>query len=148
MAWDTKRQEASLPRYPGSIEVENSQVIQDFLQGPFSTCAYPTAAFVSKEGSPLGLAILSRYPILHSITHIVQAGISLLLRTVNRRIQGVCNSVDENQPFIMILGDLDESYDEFYRGGSAANNGSTPLGHKFMGPDSRNWDSKNTDPEF
>ncbi|MFQ3546901.1 MAG: endonuclease/exonuclease/phosphatase family protein [Termitinemataceae bacterium] len=170
------------------IEVENTQVIQDLLAGPLNACAYTSASFASQQGSPLGLAILSRYPILNSTTHIIQAGTALLPRpvlevqirlpgkqgcdclitvfvchwksklgnveesallrragaqVVNRRITDLCNSENQSQPFIMILGDLNESYDEFYREGQQRITAVIPWNQNALISDSGNFSTGN-----
>jgi hypothetical protein len=54
------------------VEVENSTVLQDLRSGPFAPFKYSYSAFAANPASPLGLGILSRFPILSTRSHSLQ----------------------------------------------------------------------------
>ena len=54
------------------LEVENATVLGDLLQGPFARFQYSYSAFATNPASPLGLGILSRFPIVRIRSHSLQ----------------------------------------------------------------------------
>ncbi len=54
------------------VEVENSTVLQELRSGPFATFQYSYSAFAANPASPLGLGVLSRFPILSTRSHSLQ----------------------------------------------------------------------------
>ncbi|HRS05353.1 MAG TPA: hypothetical protein P5336_13360 [Treponema sp.] len=54
------------------VEVENSTVLQDLRSGPFAPFKYSYSAFAANPASPLGLGMLSRFPILSTRSHSLQ----------------------------------------------------------------------------
>ena len=54
------------------VEVENSAVLEDLRSGPFAPFKYSYSAFAANPASPLGLGILSRFPILSTRSHSLQ----------------------------------------------------------------------------
>lgn len=54
------------------LEVENAGVLQDLRTGPFARFQYAYSAFSANPASPLGLGILSRFPILSTRSHSLQ----------------------------------------------------------------------------
>jgi len=54
------------------VEVENSAVLEDLRSGPFAPFKYSYSAFAANPASPLGLGMLSRFPILSTRSHSLQ----------------------------------------------------------------------------
>ncbi|NLJ10293.1 MAG: endonuclease/exonuclease/phosphatase family protein [Treponema sp.] len=54
------------------VEVETSAVLEDLRSGPFTPFKYSYSAFTANPASPLGLGILSRFPILSTRSHSLQ----------------------------------------------------------------------------
>jgi endonuclease/exonuclease/phosphatase family metal-dependent hydrolase len=135
------------------LEIENSQVLQDLVQGPLENQGYKWTFFANNPGNSLGLGVLSKYPFeqakAHSLTYyeettprpVMEICIKvedkpLILfichwksklggdlateplrkasaRILLRRVREI-NSDSPGTP-IVIMGDLNENYDEFYR---------------------------------
>jgi len=60
------------PAVLGLVELERASALEDLAQGELSKYGYLWAAFANASGAPLGLGVLSRFPLLdvraHSIT--------------------------------------------------------------------------------
>lgn len=54
------------------LEIENAAVLQDLVLGPFAQFQYTYRAFAANPNSPLGLGLLSRFPILSTRSHSLQ----------------------------------------------------------------------------
>ncbi len=54
------------------VEVENAQVLSDLLTGPLAPFKYSYSAFAINPGAPLGIGLVSRYPIVASRSHSTQ----------------------------------------------------------------------------
>ena len=68
---------AAAPAVPGLIgfvEIENAGILEDLAAGALSKYGYNWTAFANLEGSPLGLGVLSRYPIKEARSHSITVG--------------------------------------------------------------------------
>jgi len=54
------------------LEVENAAVLESLRSGPFAQFMYHYSAFAANPGAPLGLGLLSRFPILAVKSHSLQ----------------------------------------------------------------------------
>jgi endonuclease/exonuclease/phosphatase family metal-dependent hydrolase len=54
------------------LEVENAAVLESLRSGPFAQFTYTYTAFAANPGAPLGLGLLSRFPILAVKSHSLQ----------------------------------------------------------------------------
>jgi endonuclease/exonuclease/phosphatase family metal-dependent hydrolase len=134
-------------------EVENGSILEDLVKGPLAKEGYGHTFFASNPGAPLGLGVLSRFPLVsaraHSINYngetsprpIIEVWIQprdqpLVLfichwksklggddvtetlrrasaRILFRRVREIEGQYPETP--VVIMGDLNENYDEFYR---------------------------------
>ena len=140
------------------IEVENEGVARDLAAGPLAGLGYGWYARAGQPGASLGLAVLSRYPVIGTRAHgavaegealprpvlevrIDAGGVPLVLlvchwksklggdaetepqraaaaAVVARRLAELAG--DEPGIDALVVGDLNENYDEFERRGSAS----------------------------
>lgn len=66
------RGESAGPDVIALLEIENAAVLQDLLSGPFARFKYRYSAFATNPDSPLGLGLLSRFPIARTRSHSLQ----------------------------------------------------------------------------
>lgn len=65
---------AEAPGIIGFVEIENQGVLDDLARGALSKYGYNWNAFAALPGSPLGLGVLSRFPITDARAHSITAG--------------------------------------------------------------------------
>jgi endonuclease/exonuclease/phosphatase family metal-dependent hydrolase len=135
------------------VEVENAGVLQTLAETALAEYGYAWNFFATHPGSPLGIGILSRYPLFNTRLHSVSSDAGIIPRPVLEawiRVRGsplalfVCHwksklgSEDTTETLrrsaarvlvrrmreieaeapgtpVIIMGDLNENHDEFYR---------------------------------
>jgi len=145
----------AVPDFIGFVEVENAGVLKDLASGVLSKHGYNWTAFATLPGSPLGLGVLSRFPLTEARAHSITVGkdtaprpvlelrieprgrplVFLLChwksklggedatealrrasaRIVQRRLRELNES--ETETPVIVMGDLNENHDEFFRRG-------------------------------
>jgi len=156
------KQKASPPALIGLVELENAKILEDLAGGELSKLGFLWTAFAAIPGAPLGIGVLSRFPLsdirAHSITAAsssksretaprpvlevrVEPGgkpgdkplVFLLChwksklgndteaqrrysaRVVQRRLRELRETEAETP--VIVMGDLNENHDEYYRQG-------------------------------
>jgi endonuclease/exonuclease/phosphatase family metal-dependent hydrolase len=145
--------EKGAPDLLGLVEIENAGIPEDLVRGPLAKSGYTETFFANVPGAALGLAFLSRLPLVQARVHSVSSGgetaprpvleiriepqgkplIVFLChwkskvggedatealrrssaRIVRRRLEEILR--DEPISPVLIMGDLNENHDEFYR---------------------------------
>jgi endonuclease/exonuclease/phosphatase family metal-dependent hydrolase len=146
--------EKGAPDLIGLVEIENAGVPKDLVRGPLAKSGYTETFFANIPGAPLGLGVLSRFPLVSARVHSISAGgetaprpvleiriepqgkpLIIFLchwksklggeeatealrrasaRIVRRRLREILR--DEPLSPALVMGDLNENHDEFYRG--------------------------------
>ena len=150
---ELSQEKSAVPDFIGLIELENSRILEDLVQGPLSKQGYTETFFGNLPNMSLGVGVLSRFPLTttraHSITirnetaprpvlevHLEPWGEPLIFfichwkskvggeeateslrRASARIIQRRLRELEQEKPGvpIIIMGDLNENHDEFYR---------------------------------
>jgi endonuclease/exonuclease/phosphatase family metal-dependent hydrolase len=145
--------ERGTPDLIGLVEIENSGILEDLVRGPLAQSGYAETFFANIPGAALGLAFLSRFPLVSARAHSISAdgetaprpvleirieprGKPLIVflchwksklggedatealrrssaRIVRRRLTEILR--DEPGIPVLVMGDLNENHDEFYR---------------------------------
>jgi endonuclease/exonuclease/phosphatase family metal-dependent hydrolase len=145
--------EKGAPDLIGLVEVENPGIPEDLVRGPLAMSGYRETFFANLPGAALGLAFVSRFPLVSARVHSASAGgettprpvleiriepqgkplIVFLChwksklggedatealrrssaRIVRRRLAEILR--DEPLSPVLVMGDLNENHDEFYR---------------------------------
>jgi endonuclease/exonuclease/phosphatase family metal-dependent hydrolase len=145
--------EKGTPDLIGLVEIENSGILEDLIRGPLAKSGYNEICFAGIPGAALGLAFLSRFPLVSARVHSISAngetiprpileirieprGKPLIVflchwksklggedttealrrssaRIIKRRLAEILR--DEPLSPVLVMGDLNENHDEFYR---------------------------------
>ena len=153
MAQPLAEEKNTVPDFIGLVELENAQVLENLVQGPLSKYGYTETFFANLPGAPLGLGVISRFPLTearaHSISldretdprpvlevHIEPWGEPLVFfichwkskvggedatetlrrasaRVIRRRLKELRE--EKSDVPVIVMGDLNENFDGFYR---------------------------------
>ncbi|MDR2632387.1 MAG: endonuclease/exonuclease/phosphatase family protein [Treponema sp.] len=86
------------PDILGMEEIETIQVLEDLLNGPLANCGYQYLCFANKPGAPLGIGLLSRFPLEETRVHSITAQ----GETTPRPILEVRIRI-QNQPLVLLV---------------------------------------------
>jgi endonuclease/exonuclease/phosphatase family metal-dependent hydrolase len=145
--------EKGAPDLLGLVEVENAGILEDLVRGPLAKLGYTETFFANIPGAPLGLAFLSRFPLVQARVHSVSSGgetaprpvleiriepqgkplivflchwkskvggddaTEALRRSSARIVRRRLVEIFRDEPLspVLVMGDLNENHDEFYR---------------------------------
>jgi hypothetical protein len=145
--------EKGAPDLAGLVEIENSGILEDLVRGPLAKSGYVETFFANGPGAPLGLGVLSRFPLVSARVHSIHTGgetaprpvleirieprgkplvvflchwksklgvddaTEALRRASARIVMRRLREIRRDEPLTpaLVMGDLNENHDEFYR---------------------------------